>query len=163
MLKLLSLSVALFVLPLPEKGTLVPVSVGVAESAGDDAVLSERVAGLRRAVCEHSRHVRLVEDPTAAAVLFEIETYEITPLHAANDAHHVSGRFYLHGKWEPFESWSNGVSEHSPIPPGLGRFVETSIFGSKVARHEGLAEFDARGRPVPRNLADVARCMAGSN
>lgn len=161
MFKLLSLSVALFVLPLPEKllperGMLVPVSVRVAESAGDDAVLSERVARLRRAVCEQARHVRLVEDPAAAAVPFEIETYEITPL----GAHHVSGRFYQQGKWEPFKSWSSGVGEH-PLAPGLGRFVETFIFDSNALERERLTERDARGRPVPRNPADVARCMAG--
>jgi hypothetical protein len=143
-------------LPLPEKGVLVPVSIHVAETVDQDTVLADRVRALGRAICEHTRYVRLVKDPAIATVPFEVETYEVMDL-GGGVTHHITGRYNLHGKWEPFGSWYSGVQ---PSTPGLGRFVETLIFDPAAIAREMRAEHDDHGRPVPRGAADVARCLA---
>lgn len=116
-------------LPLPaEGGPRVPVAIQVAEGANVD---EERMADLRRAVCDRSYHVRLVEEPAQAAVLFEIDGYEVD-----GQRHHITGRYFVGGRWEPFGFWSSGPP--SGPPPMLARFVETLTFGPAFERDQAL-------------------------
>jgi hypothetical protein len=114
-------------LPLPaEGGPRIPVAIQVAEGADVD---DERMADLRRAVCDRSYHVRLVDDAAQSAVLFEIAGYEID-----GDRHHVTGRYFSNGRWEPFGSWSS--SGPPGPPPMLARFVESLTFGPAFERDQ---------------------------
>ena len=116
-------------LPIPaEGGPRVPVALTLAEGARVD---DERMADLRRAVCDRSFHVRLVDDAAQAAVRFEIAGYEID-----GDRHHVTGRYLSNARWEPFESWSS-ASRPGP-PPVLARFVESLTFGPAFERDQVL-------------------------
>jgi hypothetical protein len=123
----LLLTMGLDHLPMPaEGGPRVPVALTLAEDARVD---DERMADLRRAVCDRSFHVRLVDDVAKAAVLFEIAGYEID-----RDRHHVTGRYLSNGRWEPFGSWSSSVLPGPP--PVLGRFVESLTFGPAFERDQ---------------------------
>jgi hypothetical protein len=155
---------ALLTLPLPKLGVLVPVSITVAADAEDSAELAKKAEVLRQAACRVSRHIRLVKDPAAAAVVFELQAYdnELPPASTSRSGglmHHFEGRYYIHGKWEPFRSWSSYSSER-PDHPNQGEFVEELVFDPDTITRERIeARQVARGREVPRSEADVTACL----
>jgi len=138
---------ALAHLPVPEEGSeRVPVYLGVVESADTGSDVVERIGYLRSAFCAGTYHVRLVDEPEKAAAAFEVTTYDVTTLADERQRHHIKGRYYLNGKWEPFESWAN--SGRPGPPPRLGRFVEASLFGDAFAGDEMKHTSDGgRGNP----------------
>ena len=132
---LLALAPTALPLPLPPEGAdPVAISVSLSRELGEQPDMVQRLAQLRRSIRTTRKHVRLAEHRTDAAVRFVITSYEIEPLSGDRERHRIDGHYSSANKWEPFHSISE--SGRPGLPPGLGRFVETVVFGAELERYE---------------------------
>jgi hypothetical protein len=143
-------------LPLPAEGAApLPIHIRIAESGEGDPELPHLVAGLQRAVCASSRHVRAVAHAEEASVVFTVDHYDVTML-GDRQRHQFTGRYYIKGgnpDGERFRSCAGAGAQPGP-PAGLGRFVENILFGP-AASEDDLAHARDRTPTAPVCLPGV--------
>jgi hypothetical protein len=125
--------------PLPAEGAPpVAIQVQVAPNAQDDPELTDLVDKLRLAIGRDTHHVQQVEDGFQAKAIFVISAYDVAIVGGDRERHHITGRYYIKGEdpdGEPFAAWA-GAGTRPGTPQGLGRFVESLLYGEAAANDD---------------------------